>query len=59
MTSFYRITVLGGVETAYTRSRAAAQEIADFIRGNGYVPVIRKLTKMQIPLQDIHIVNEL
>lgn len=57
---FYRITSpddTGGV--AYTKDRLSAEQVAGIIIGNGYRARIQCLSKMQVPLSEIHIVNEL
>jgi len=60
MRSFYCISAKEpGGGRAYTGSRAGARYLADLARTNGFTPVITRLTKMDVPMQDVELVAEL
>ena len=60
MEYYYRITAVEDEESvSYTKSQIAAKQIEDLMRNNGFTPKVQKLTKLQIPLSEIDLINEL
>jgi hypothetical protein len=60
MEYYYRITAVEDEESVtYTKSQVSVEQIKDLMYKNGYTPKVQKLTKLQIPLSEIDIVNEL
>ena len=60
MQYYYRITAVEDEESvSYTKSQVTAKQIEDLMRNNGFTPKVQKLTKLQIPLSEIDLVNEL
>lgn len=57
---YYRVSAKEDSETViYTKSIVGVKQLEDLIRGNGYTPQVQRLTKLQIPMSEIRLVNEL
>ena len=57
---YYRISAKEDSETViYTKSIVSVKQLEDLIRSNGYTPQVQRLTKLQIPISEIELVNEL
>ena len=60
MEYYYRVSAKEDKETiTYTKSIVTAKQLEDIIASNGYTPQLKKLTKLQIPMSEIYLVNEL
>ena len=56
----YRISSPDDKEcVAYTTTPQAADQMAAIIMGNGYRAHVKRLRRRDVPLNEIHIVNEL
>ena len=56
----FRITAnINTGDVAYSRTYKGAQAIADLITRNGYVPCIKPIKRMDVPIDELEIVNEL
>ena len=57
---YYRISAKEDKDTIiYTKSIVEAKMWEDVIARNGYTPQMQKLTKFEIPMSEIHLVNGL